>query len=76
MPTDDKVTSAPQEVSRPSAVQGLDSADPHPAEEGDPYNTKTPGAGKPQTKDVGPNPGVHDGTARPRPDNATTKATR
>jgi len=57
-----------------SAMEGLDPADPHPAEEGDPYNARGPGAGlgKPTPKDIGPNPAVHDGTAPSRPDKAST----
>ena len=56
-----------------SAMEGLDSADPHPAEEGDPYDTRAPDSSKPDTPDIGPNPAKHDGTALRRPDNASTQ---
>lgn len=51
-------------------AQGLDPADPHPAEEGHPYDARHPGGANPPTKDIGPNPSVHSGTAPPRPHNA------
>ena len=53
-------------------MQGLDRADPHPAEEGKPYAARHPGGAHPPspTKDVGPNPAVHNGEAPSRPHNA------
>jgi len=50
--------------------QGLDASDPHPAEEGHPYDARHPGGANPPTKDIGPNPAVHDGSAPARPHNA------
>lgn len=66
----------PKQSDSTSAMEGLDPADPHPAEEGDPYNAHGPGAAaaKPAPQDIGPNPATHDGTAPPRPDNASTTA--
>jgi hypothetical protein len=52
-----------------SSVQGLDASDPHPAEEGKPYEARHPGGATPRTKDVGPNPAIHDGKAPPQPKN-------
>jgi hypothetical protein len=49
--------------------QGLDPADPHPAEEGDPYDARHPRA-KPPTENIGPNPAAQKGTAPPRPHSA------
>ena len=44
-------------------MQGLDRDDPHPAEEGKPYSARHPGGAHPPspTKDIGPNPAVHNG---------------
>jgi hypothetical protein len=50
--------------------QGLDTSDPHPAEEGHPYDARHPGGANPPTKDIGPNPAVHEGGAPARPHNA------
>ncbi|MEO9231129.1 MAG: hypothetical protein ABI216_19580 [Devosia sp.] len=51
-------------------MEGLDPDDPHPAEEGDPYNTQHPsGVTKGPDPDIGPNPSKHDGTAPSRPHN-------
>ena len=57
-----------------SVMEGLDPADPHPAEEGDPYNAHGPGAddNMPSAKDIGPNPAVHTGSPPPRRDNSST----
>jgi len=55
----------------PSAMEGLDPADPHPAEEGDPYDTRRPVSSKSASPDIGPNPAKHAGTAPRRPDNAS-----
>ena len=54
--------------------QGLDPADPHPPEEGDPYNARHPKGAKPPPKDIGPNPAVHNGSAPPRPHNTGSGA--
>lgn len=45
-----------------SGQQGLDPADPHPAEEGNPYAARRPGGANPPSpdKDIGPNPSRHD----------------
>jgi len=58
-----------------SEMDGLDSADPHPAEEGDPYDTRTPSRPNPPNvaKNIGPNPAKHDGNAPHRPDTAAGK---
>ncbi|MEO9229755.1 MAG: hypothetical protein ABI216_12550, partial [Devosia sp.] len=53
-----------------SVMESLDPDDPHPAEEGDPYNTRdSGGVAKGPTPDIGPNPSKHDGAAPPRPHN-------
>jgi hypothetical protein len=54
--------------------QGLDAADPHPAEEGDPYDARHPGGANPPSEEIDPNPAVHDGAAPPRPHNAGSGA--
>ena len=47
-----------------------DAADPHPSDEGNPYDAAHPGGANPPAKDIGPNPARHDGSAPPRPHNA------
>lgn len=54
--------------------QGLDAADPHPPEEGNPYEARHPGGTNPPKNDLGPNPAVHDGKAPRRPHNAGSGA--
>lgn len=57
----------------PTSEEGLDSMDPHPAQEGDPYAAKHPGGASPPKVDIGPNPARHDGNPPLRPDNVATK---
>jgi len=57
----------------PTSMEGQDSADPHPAQEGDPYAAKHPGGANPPKDDIGPNPAKHGGNPPARPNNVTTK---
>ena len=76
MPVSKKPTRLPHDNGdRPSAIEGLDHADPHAAEEGDPYNTRHSGGEPGLSKDIGPNPAKHNGAPPRRPDNASTKGT-
>ena len=59
-----------------TAPPELDVVDPHPSDEGDPYNARHTGGSSPPTKDIGSNPGVHAGTAPPRPRNAESDPTK
>ena len=54
--------------------QGLDTSDPHPPEEGNPYEARRPSGTKPPKNDLGPSPAVHNGKAPPRPQNAGSGA--
>ena len=67
MPADPK----PDQVPLPSesVMEGLDRADPHPAEEGDPYHNGQPHPPHSPAEDIGPNPAKHTGTPTPRPRN-------
>ncbi|MEO8757227.1 MAG: hypothetical protein ABI398_05690 [Devosia sp.] len=70
MPADQKPTKIVDRTGSVERMEGLDPDDPHPAEEGDPYNTRGPGGVvRGPTPDIGPNPAKHNGTAPPRPDN-------
>jgi hypothetical protein len=51
-----------------------DVTDPHPSDEGDPYDARRPGGAKPPKRDIGPNSATHEGIPRRRPDNASTRA--
>ena len=53
-----------------TAPTPLDVADPHPSDEGHPYDTKTPGGTNPPKKDLGPNSAIHNGSSGRRPHNA------
>lgn len=55
-----------------SEMEGVDAADPHPEQEGDPYNARKPVGQHPPdlAKDIGPNPAKHNGSAPSRPHNA------
>ncbi len=57
-----------------TAPPDRDVADPHPSDEGDPYDERRPDAVRPRRKDIGPNPAAHGGTAPPRPGNAENEA--
>ena len=57
-----------------NGAQGLDSADPHPAEEAHPYDARHPGGANMPAKDIGPNPAVHNSSAPSRPHNAGSGA--
>ncbi len=74
MPASQKPSGSSAKSPSVEEIEGLDPADPHPPEEGDPYNTRHPDGWHPHPKDIGPNLAVHNGTAPGRPDNATTKA--
>jgi hypothetical protein len=74
MPASQKPTETPAEPDIVERMEGLDPADPHPAEEGDPsYNTQHPDGVHPHPKDIGPNPARHDGNPPPRPNNVETE---
>src|SRR3569833_902814 len=68
------VTDIPDATGKPSgpgtAPPDLDVTDPHPAEEGHPYDTKHPGNAHPPTRDLGPNPAITSGQPVSRPHNA------
>ena len=62
-----------------TAPPEMDVADPHPSEEGHPYDAPDPGGDTaPPTEvekgraNIGPNPAVHDGEAPPRPKHSGT----
>jgi len=67
------VGAAPQSAPH-EGPQGMDATDPHPAEEGHPYDSRHPGCQRPSTKDIGPNPAAHNGSAPRRPHNAGSGA--
>ena len=48
----------------------LDVADPHPSDEGHPYDAERPGGTNPAKNDLGPNDAIHNGTPAVRPHNA------
>lgn len=59
-----------------TAPPELDAADPHPSDEGDPYDERrAAGSSMPRAKDIGPNPAIHNGTAPHRPQNVETDPT-
>lgn len=68
-PTPPGLTSSETDPGPHEGPQGLDSADPHPPEEGDPYDNHHPERAKPNTADIGPNPAKHDGTPPAKPRN-------
>lgn len=47
------------------------SKDPHPANEEKYDRQRHPGGANPPRNDLGPNNAIHDGTPKPRPDNAS-----
>ena len=57
-----------------TAPPSRDVADPHPSDEEHPYRERHPGGARPPdvSREIGPNPAVHDGDPPPRPDNAET----
>jgi hypothetical protein len=63
-----------QQTGPRTAPREVDVADPHPADEGHPYDARHPGGTNPPTKDLGPNPGIHNGTPARRPHNAGSGA--
>lgn len=77
MPVSQKPSDTPAVSEGLEKAEGLDPADPHPAEEGDPYNVRDPqSAHRPASKDIGPNPAKHDGSAPRRPDNVEKEGNR
>lgn len=76
MPASQKPSDTPAVSESVETMEGLDPADPHPAEEGDPYNTQHPDGVHPHSTDIGPNPARHDGNPPPRPDNVETDGKR
>lgn len=53
----------------PGTSKSKDVADPHPSTEEHYQKQSEPGGANPPKKDIGPNPGAHDGHPRPRPVN-------
>jgi hypothetical protein len=48
----------------------VEDADPHPSDEGHPYDGDPHPGTPPRYLDIRPNPDIHTGTPEPRPDNA------
>src|SRR5437868_12460737 len=58
-----------QQTGQGTVDPSIDVADPHPADEGNPYREHRPGGANPPTRDLGPNPAIHSGEAARRSSN-------
>jgi len=60
-----------QTIHDTAVVPPVEDHDPHPSDEGHPYDgDPNPTSTPPRYLDIAPNPAIHTGTPQPKPDNA------